>query len=123
MRAEVKIVGMEKMNLKIKNNLGLYAVRTVVQKNGSEMQKKAQKKAPVGTPQSTGIPNYKGGTLKKSIGLEITNGGLTATVEPTADYAAYVELGTRKMNAKPYLKPAFDEQKEKFKSDMQKLVR
>ena len=123
MGAEVKIVGMEKVNVKIKNNLGLYAVRTVVQKNGSEMQKKAQKKAPVGTPQSTGIPNYKGGTLKKSIGLEITNGGLTATVEPTADYAAYVELGTRKMNAKPYLKPAFDEQKEKFKSDMQKLVR
>lgn len=123
MGAEVKIVGMEKINLKIKNNLGLYAVRTVVQKNGSEMQKKAQKKAPVGTPQSTGIPNYKGGTLKQSIGLEITNGGLTATVEPKAHYAAYVELGTRKMKAKPYLKPAFDEQKEKFKSDMQKLVR
>ena len=58
-----------------------------------------------------------------AVTVEITDGGKTAEIEPTADYGAYVELGTRFMNAQPYLKPAFDEQKGKFKSDMKKLVR
>lgn len=78
--------------------------------------------APVGTPESTGIPGYVGGTLKRSIGIEITDSGISAEVEPTAEYAPYVELGARFMEAQPYLKPAFDEQKEKFKKDMKKLV-
>ena len=75
------------------------------------MQAKAQQKAPVDT-----------GYLKRSIGLEFTDGGMSAEVEPTADYAPYVELGTRFMEAQPYLGPAFNEQKEKFKKDMKKLV-
>ena len=63
------------------------------------------------------------GTLKRSIRLEMLDNGFTAEVEPTAEYAAYVELGTRFMSAQPYLKPAYNEQKEKFKSDMDKLVK
>ena len=47
---------------------------------------------------------------------------MSAEVEPTAEYAPYVELGTRFMEAQPYLGPAFNEQKEKFKKDMKKLV-
>ena len=119
----VQVIGFDKLEAKLTKNMDLSAVRTVVRKNGSEMQKKAQKNAPVGTPQSTGIPGYVGGTLKRSIGLDITDGGMTAEVEPLAEYAAYVEYGTRYMNAQPYLKPAFNEQKEKFKQDMRKLVR
>lgn len=109
---KVKIVGIEKLQKKLKNNVDLSAVKTVVQKNGSGMQGKAMRNAPVDT-----------GTLKRSIGIDITDGGMTAEVEPTAHYAPYVELGTRFMNAQPYLKPAFDVQKEKFKKDMDKLVR
>ena len=62
------------------------------------------------------------GALREHIELDIKDGGLTAEVEPTMEYSAYVELGTRFMEAQPYLKPAFDEQKEKFKKDMKKLV-
>ena len=120
--ANIKIVGMEKLQKKLKQNVRMDDVKRVVRHNGAEMQTKAQQNAPVGTPESTGIPGYVGGTLKRSIGLEITGGGMTAEVEPTADYAPYVELGTRFMEAQPYLKPAFDEQKEKFKKDMKKLV-
>ena len=75
------------------------------------MQTKAQQNAPVDT-----------GHLKRSIGLNMTDAGMTAGVQPTAEYAPYVELGTRFMEAQPYLKPAFNEQKEKFKKDMKKLV-
>lgn len=108
----VRLVGFEKLEAKLTKNMDLSAVRTKVRKNGSEMMKKAKRNAPVDT-----------GNLMSSIDLEITDGGMTAEVEPTADYGAYVELGTRFMNAQPYLKPAFDEQKGKFKSDMKKLVR
>lgn len=108
----VKLIGFEKLEAKLTKNMDLSKVKATVKKNGAEMQKKAQKNAPVDT-----------GHLMRSIDLEVTDGGMTAEVEPTADYGAYVELGTRFMNAQPYLKPAFDEQKGKFKSDMKKLVR
>ena len=107
----IKVVGIEKLQKKLKKNVQMEDVKRVVRHNGAEMQEKAQRNAPVDT-----------GTLKRSIGLEITDSGMAAEVEPTADYAPYVELGTRFMDAQPYLKPAFDEQKEKFKKDMRKLV-
>ena len=109
---KVKIVGIEKLQKKLIRNMDTSAVRTVVQKNGADMQTKAQQNAPVDT-----------GNLKRSIGLAMRDSGLTAEVEPTAEYAPYVEFGTRFMNAQPYLRPAFEEQKEKFKKDMDKLVR
>lgn len=120
---KIKLEGMEKLQVKLKKNVQMSDVKRVVRKNGSKLQKKAQKNAPVGTPQSTGIPGYVGGTLKRSIRLDITDGGMTAEVEPTAEYAAYVEYGTRFMNAQPYMRPSYNQQKEKFKSDMKKLVR
>ena len=109
--ADIKIVGLEKLQKKLKQNVQMEDVKKVVRHNGAEMQAKAQQKAPVDT-----------GYLKRSIGIEFTDGGMTAEVEPTADYAPYVELGTRFMEAQPYLGPAFNEQKEKFKKDMKKLV-
>ena len=120
--AKIKVVGMEKLQKKLKKNINMEAVKKKVRQHGGQLQEKAQRNAPVGTPESTGIPGYIGGTLKRSIGIDITDGGMTAEVEPTAEYAPYVEYGTRFMEAQPYLKPAFDDQKEKFKKDMQKLV-
>ena len=107
----IKVVGIEKLQKKLKKNVQMEDVKRVVGHNGAEMQEKAQRNAPVDT-----------GTLKRSIGLEITDSGMAAEVEPTAEYAPYVELGTRFMEAQPYLKPAFDDQKEKFRKDMKKLV-
>ena len=121
--AGVRIDGFDKLEAKLKKSMNMDAVKTVVKRNGAQLQTKAQKSAPVGTPQSTGIPGYVGGTLKRSIGLDITDGGMTAEVEPAADYAAYVEYGTRFMEAQPYLKPAYDEQKKKFIKDLNELVR
>ena len=106
------VVGMEKLQKKLTNNVNLKAVKDVVRMNGSELQDKSMRNAPVDT-----------GTLKRSIGLEIVDGGLTAVVEPTVEYAPYVELGTRFMDPQPYLKPAFEKQSKQFRKDMGKLVR
>ena len=105
--AEIKFEGIAKLNKGLKKRMDMSAVQTVVRKNGADMQKKAQRNAPVDT-----------GTLKRSIGIDISDGGMTATVEPTAEYAPYVELGTRFMEAQPYLKPAFEEQKKQFEKDL-----
>ncbi|SHK31490.1 HK97-gp10 family putative phage morphogenesis protein [Hespellia stercorisuis] len=109
---KVEIVGMQQLQKKLKKNVTLDDVKRVVRTNGSQMQTKAQRNAPVDS-----------GTLKRSIGLELSAGGLEVAATPTAEYAPYVELGTRFMDAQPYLKPAFNEQKKKFEQDMQKLVR
>lgn len=121
--AGIKIEGLDKLEKQLKNNYSLNEVKRTVRKHGSRLQTEAQRKAPVGTPESTGIPGYVGGFLKQHIGIDIVDGGITAEVESTADYAAYVEYGTRYMKAKPYLKPALEEIEPQFKADMQKLVK
>lgn len=108
----VKLIGFEKLEAKLTKNMDLSKVKATVKKNGAEMQKKAQKEAPIDS-----------GHLHDVIFLEITDGGMTAEVESTAEYAGYQEYGTRFMKGKPHIRPAFDEQKGKFKSDLGKLVR
>jgi HK97 gp10 family phage protein len=110
--ASIKIEGLDKLQAALKKNITLNDVKKIVKQNGAELQTKAQREVPVDT-----------GTLKRSIGLELPNGGMTAEIEPTAEYAAYVEYGTRFQRAQPYLKPSLREQQRQFKSDMQKLVK
>lgn len=110
--AGIKLVGVSELQLALKKNANMDKVKTIVKLNGSEMNKNSKKNASVDT-----------GTLKRSIKLEIKDGGLTAESEPHTEYASYVEYGTRFMNAKPYMKPAFEKQKEQFKKDMKKLVK
>lgn len=85
-------------------------VHKAVQKNGAAMHKAAISNAPVDT-----------GHLKRSITLETDS--MTATVQEHTDYGIYVELGTRKMAAQPYIKPAFNSVKDTFVSDLRKAVR
>ena len=108
----IKFEGLDELAHELKKRENLDAVKTVVKMNGAELQAGAQQKAPVDT-----------GTLKRSIGVEIKDGGLTAEVTPTAEYAAYVELGTRFMAAQPYLEPSFNIQKSIFMKDLKKLVK
>lgn len=74
---------------------------------GLTAERYAKVACPVGTPESTGKPNYVGGTLRNS--LSHTHDKNTAYVGTNVEYAPYVEMGTKKMSAKPYLKPAFTE--------------
>lgn len=124
----IEFEGIEELDKILKKNAKLTDVKRIVRHNGSELQERAQDEADFrghyGWVKGKGkcfIPPT--GKLKGSIGLDITDGGLAAEVEPSAEYAAYVELGTRKMDAQPYLKPAWNVQKAKFHRDMQKLVK
>lgn len=71
--------------------------------------------------QTSFVKGYTQGTTARSINTLITDGGMTASVGPTTDYAGYVEHGTRYMDAEPFIKPALEMHKEKFLQDLGKI--
>lgn len=63
--------------------------------------------AAAATPVDTGM-------LRNSRGYKV--GSEEVTYGYTADYATFVELGTRKMKAQPFLKPAIEKSMSSFQS-------
>lgn len=49
------------------------------------------------------------GTLRRSLAIEDGPGPLEVSIGSDVEYAPYVEFGTSKMAARPYLRPALDE--------------
>lgn len=72
-----------------------------VAKTGRDIASDAQAGAPVDT-----------GALRNSISADV--GGMEAVIGPTVHYGGYVELGTYKMRAQPYLFPAADRHERPF---------
>jgi len=68
----------------------------VIRKGAHDVLGRSQSAVPVRT-----------GNLKTSGHVE--TGHLSATIAYSADYAEYVELGTRRMGARPFLRPAFEQ--------------
>ena len=122
-RFELK--GLDKLQAKLQRVAKMEEVEHIVEENGKAMLEKAIKN----TEKFRG--HYRGKKLIKPTGA--TKRSLSENsskidrfkyrVAPGTDYAAYVELGTRKMSAQPFIKPAFDEQKEQFKNDLERLVK
>ena len=113
---KIEFDGAEELIKKLKANVTLDDVKKVVRHHGAGLQRKIQSKADF-------KKGYATGTTKRSVGLEIKDGGLTAESGPETEYAPYVEYGTRFMEAQPFVRPAFEEQKKEFQNDMKKLVR
>ena len=111
----IRVEGLEKLQKQLRKNADISDVKKVVRQNGSELQRKIQKNADF-------EKGYQTGTTKRSVGLEIKDGGLTAESGATTDYAEYLEYGTRFMNAQPFVKPALEEQAKQFEKDLKKLV-
>ena len=114
--SRIKIEGLDELEKALKENFTLDDVKRTVRLNGQQLQDKIQNNADFKM-------GYATGQTKRSVNLEIKDGGFTADSGPTTEYSPYLEYGTRFMDAQPFIKPAYNEQKEKFKRDMQKLVR
>lgn len=107
---------------------------------GIRMEKYAKARCPVGTPESTGIKGYRGGTLRNSItfSVETENSGGSVTIGSNVEYAPYVELGTGPyfnnppewlqyvtergsggghgyVKPRPYLRPAIEDHLDEYK--------
>lgn len=116
--ANIKINGLEELQAKLKKNVTMDDVKTVVQHNGAGLDNEMKRQAVFG--RFAEHPTTTGDTAR-SITLTIGDGGLSATVAPGTEYAPYVEYGTRFMDAQPFVRPAFDIQKTKFLDDLKKL--
>ena len=126
---QFELKGLEKLQTKLQRVAKMEEVERIVEKHGTEMQKKAVNNA------SKFIGHYEGrgknkhfvkptGATKRSISVNSSKiDRFRYRVAPGTAYAAYVELGTRKMSAQPFIKPAFDEQKKLFKNDLERLVK
>ena len=103
-----KFSGFEKLTESLSEKLlKAELAKQVVKRNGAEMHEKAQRFAPVDT-----------GTLKRSISLDIVDGGRTAIVR-----GVYQEYGTRYQPGTPFVGPAFKAQVGKFKEDMRGILK
>jgi HK97 gp10 family phage protein len=87
------------------------AVKEQVAKSALNIQLGAKKRCPVRT-----------GALRNSITVDFY-GALSAEIGPHMPYAAYVEYGTRKMRAQPYLFPAFEEERLRFEEGLARAVK
>ena len=123
--ARLKIDGLEELQKQLKENATMEDVKKTIHDHGAMLQRKMQTKADF-------KEGYQTGQTKRSIMIEISDGGLKATVGsdptfaetyPNTEYAPYVEYGTRFMDAQPFVKPAYEEQAEKFERAMRRLVR
>lgn len=119
------------------------AVRRAMKDIGMAAETYAKLLCPVGTPESTGIEGYIGGTLRGSItyateeqhssGQAPAKGAdykMLATPEKervyigtNVEYAPYVEMGTVKMKPKPYLKPAIANNAAEYQSILERELK
>lgn len=99
-------------------------IRSVVKKNGAELQQQTQKNM---------LEEYKGhyegkkfvkptGATRRSATVEIKDNGMTAVVAPNTSYFPYLEYGTRFMEARPTLGPAFKRISPIFIEDIKRII-
>lgn len=89
---------------------------------GGKAETYAKKNAPVGTPESTGIPGYHGGTLRNSITHQQFDEN-TEVIGSNVEYAPFVELGTYKMAARPFLRRAIEEHSGEYKAIISRIMK
>lgn len=105
---------------------------------GLKVEKYAKALCPVGTPESTGIKGYRGGTLRNSISHVVDKQNNQVNIGTNVEYAPYVELGTGPffepppdwekftgqrgsgigggyVHARPFLRPAITDHKDEWK--------
>lgn len=83
----------------------------VVRKASFDIEGQAKSRAPVDT-----------GALKNSISTEFENNGLTGIIAPHVEYATYVEFGTKRMSAQPYMVPAAEAVAPAFIAAMKQML-
>lgn len=88
---------------------------------GQNAEKYAKKKCPVGTPESTGIKGYIGGTLRNSIANSVRYN--TVYIGTNVEYAPYQELGTsRGIKPKHFLRDSVKDHVDEYKDIIEKTL-
>lgn len=110
---KVRVRGIEQLQRKL-GALGpavTEAARRELLSSGLRVVAGAKRRAPVDT-----------GRLRNSITFEVTADGDVVRVGTNLEYAAFQEFGTRKMPARPFLFPAFEEERPRLRERMQRAI-
>lgn len=87
----------------------LYAAGEVIRKDAADSIKEGAVSGPGHVPSLPGQPpNADTHQLDMSIDVQVNPGAKTVSVVSRAPYAAFLEFGTSKMAARPYLGPALE---------------
>lgn len=114
---KLSVTGDKEMMKLLKKKSDLQPIRNIVSKNGAFLSDTM-----IHDMERAYIKGYSVPYTKKTVFVQKSAGGMTASVGPTTDYAPYVEYGTRKMSAEPAVRPAFNTVKPKFIADLKKEV-
>ena len=91
---------------------------------GEDAADTAARRAPVGTPESTGIPGYIGGTLKNSISHAVVEGENAVYIGTNVSYAPYQEFGTsRGIPGKHFLQFGATAHQAEYKSELERILK
>ncbi len=112
MKIKIAVNGVEETIAKLSamNAKARKAVGQQIAESALNIQMGAKKRCPVRT-----------GALRNSITVDFY-GKMSAQIGPHMPYAPYVEYGTRKMAAQPYLFPAFEEERPKLEEGIKKAI-
>lgn len=113
--ANLTIRGTEPLIRALQTAANNKAHKVIIKNFGSKLQKLAKRKAVF-------TKGYSTGATARRIGLEITDGGFSAKVEAKTDHSGYLEKGTRKMEAQPFMKPALDEIEPQFIAELRRAA-
>ncbi|WP_333603539.1 HK97-gp10 family putative phage morphogenesis protein [Lactobacillus acetotolerans] len=100
-------------------------VKNIIRKHGGQLVQKTQSN--MGSAYTGHMEGGKHvmptGATKRSVKPQIRRSGLEVMVTAYTDYFPYLELGTRKMSARPTLKPAFEVQKRLFINELKQVMK
>lgn len=109
---KLEIHGLDDLESKLKEGADLKLVKDMLKMHGSQLEQSAMRRAPVDT-----------GFLKRSIGMTVEDSGFTVRIGSTAEYAPYVNFGTRFQTSQPFLTNSFYEQRNKLMGDLRKIMK
>lgn len=123
-KGSFKINGLAGLSKKLIKNASLNDVKTIVKTNTAELTNEMQNEAQVVlTGHWEGKKFVKPtGTTKRSITMRISNNGLAGHTGPKTEYAPYLIRGTRYMVKRDFFLPPLRKQKQKFRSDLERLM-
>ena len=120
--AKISFKGLDKLEKKLIQNAKMEEAKKVVRDNGLTLQSNVVKNA----GETTFNKGYFTGNLKQDVagnGFKLSDGGLTAKVGTSVEYGPHLEFGTRYIEAEPFLKAPFEQIKNEFKADIDKLAK
>ena len=121
--ANISIKGADQLKKALQKKMKLEAAKKVVKNNSDQLHNELVRNTRKGVVFKKG---YSMEQINQDIASrmpEYKDGGLSSEQGTVKDYAPWLITGTRFMEAEDFMKEPFEHQKEKFKSDMEKLAK